>query len=138
LPAAAVFVSAIYPILSPLLRLLRWISKKMLQRLVGGEMAANAAGATILSATLCAIGAYQAPDLFSWWAAGWCWLGFVFLLTLDPGIVAALRARLGRMQRSKAAPATGAKRPSIRRFLRWGSAGKLKEPDPEKGLSKAA
>jgi hypothetical protein len=138
LPAAAVFVSAIYPILSPLLRLLRWISKKMLQRLVGGEMAANAAGATILSATLCAIGAYQAPDLFSWWAAGWCWLGFVFLLTLDPGMVAAFRARLGRMQRAKAAPATGAKRPSIKRFLRWGPARKLEQPDPEKGLSKAA
>jgi hypothetical protein len=138
LPAAFVFVFAINPILSPLLRLLRWINKKSLQRLVGNEMAANAAGATVLSAALCAIGAYQAPDLFSWWTAGCCWLGFVFLLTLDPAMIAALRAWLRRMQRAKAAPAAGPKHLLIRRFLRWGPASKLKAPDPEKGLSKAA
>jgi hypothetical protein len=137
-PAASIFVFAIYPILSPLLWLLRWINKKTLRRLVGAETAANAAGATVLSAALCAIGAYQTPDLFSWWNAGWCWLGFVFLLTLDPGMVAAFRSRLSRMQRAKAAPPAGPKRPSIKRFLRWGSASKPGEPAPEKGLSKAA
>ena len=58
LPAAFVFIFAIYPLLSPLLWLLRWLNKKSLQRLVGGERAANAAGATLLSAVLCAVGAF--------------------------------------------------------------------------------
>jgi hypothetical protein len=105
LPAAFVFIFVIYPILSPLLRVLRWLNKKLLQRLVGGEIIANATGATVLSAALYAIGARQTPGLFSWWAAGWCWIGCVFLLTLDPSIVAGLRALLSRAQRSKAAPA---------------------------------
>ena len=135
LPAAVVFIFAIYPILFPLLRLLRWINKKSLQRLGGGEITANTAGATVLSAALCGVGAFQAPGLFSWWAAGWCWLGSVFLLTLDPGMVAAVRAWLRRM-RGKAGPAASSKRQSIKRLLRWGSPRKIKEPDP--GLSKAA
>jgi hypothetical protein len=111
LPAAFVFVFAIYPILYPLLWLLRWINKKSLQRLVGGETAANAAGATVLSAALCTIGAFEAPGLFSWWAAGCCWMGCVFLLTLDPGIVVTLRAWLSSLPRRKAAPAEGVKTP---------------------------
>jgi hypothetical protein len=110
-PAAFVFVFAIYPILLPLPRLLRWINKKTLQRLVGGETVANAAGATVLGAALCAIGAFQVPLWFSWWAAGWCWIGCVFLLTLDPGIVATLRAWLRSLQPRKAAPAEGGKTP---------------------------
>ena len=105
LPAAFVFIFIIYPILSPLLRVLRWLNKKLLQRLVGGEIIANATGATVLSAALSAIGAWKAPDLFSWWAAGWCWIGCVFLLTLDPGVVNGLRSWLRRVQRSKAKPA---------------------------------
>ena len=105
LPAAIVFIFVIYPILSPLLRVLRWLNKKLLQPLVGGEIIANATGATLLSAALCAIGASQAPDLFSWWAAGWCWIGCVFLLTLDPDVINGLRSWLRRVQRSKAKPA---------------------------------
>jgi hypothetical protein len=136
-PAAVVFVFAIYPILSPLLRLLRWINKKSLKRLGGGEITANTAGATVLSAALCGIGAFEVPDLFSWWAAGWCWLGPVFLLTLDPGTVAAVRAWLSRM-RAKAPPAASSKRPSIRGFLRRRSTGKPSAPVSEKGLSSAA
>jgi hypothetical protein len=105
LPVAFVFIFVVYPILSPLLWVLRWLNKKLLRRLVGGEMIANAAGATALSTALCAVGASQAPTLFSWWAAGWCWLVSVFLLTLDPWIVADLRSWLRGLQRSKAAPA---------------------------------
>jgi hypothetical protein len=105
LPIFFVFIFVLYPILSPLLWLLRWLNKKLLQRLVGGEIIANVAGATLLSAALCAICASQAPSLFSWWAAGWCWIGFAFLLTLDPGVVGSLRFLLRRVQRSKAAPA---------------------------------
>ncbi|MGA8611441.1 MAG: hypothetical protein WB760_06940 [Xanthobacteraceae bacterium] len=138
LPAAFVFVFAIYPILSPLLWLLRWLNKKSLQRLVGGEIAANAAGATVLSAVLCAAGAFEAPGLFSWWAAGWCWIGWVFLLTLDPGIVGIVRAWLSSLQRNKASPAAGPKSPSTKGFLRWGSSRKLRAPDPENRLSTAA
>jgi len=105
LPTVLIFIFVIYPILSPLLRVLRWLNKKLLQRLVGGEIIANATGATVLSAALSAIGAWKAPDLFSWWAAGWCWIGCVFLLTLDPGVVNGLRSWLRRVQRSKAKPA---------------------------------
>ena len=112
LPAAFVFIFVIYPILSPLLRVLRWLNKKLLQRLTGGEMIANAAGGTIVSAGVCALGASQAPNLFSWWAAGWCWIGCVFLLTLDPGIVADLRSWLRRVQRGKAAPVANSAAPS--------------------------
>jgi hypothetical protein len=108
-PVAFVFVFVIYPVLFPLLRLLRWINKKMLQRFVGGETVANAAGATVLGAALCAIGASQTPLWFSWWAAGWCWIGCVFLLTLDPGIVATFRAWLRSLQPRKPAPAEGGK-----------------------------
>jgi len=111
LPAAFVFIFIIYPILSPLLRVLRWLNKKLLQRLVGGEIIANATGATALSAALCVIGAREAPSFFSWWAAGWCWIGCVFLLTLDPDIVDALRSALRRVQRSKALPAESRKTP---------------------------
>jgi hypothetical protein len=111
LPAAFVFVFAIYPILSPLLWLLRWIKKKSLQRLVGGEMAANAVGATLVSAALCTIGAIEAPRAFSWWAAGWCWMACLFLLTLDPGMVATLRAWLSSLQRRKEAPPEDRKMP---------------------------
>lgn len=137
LPAAFVFIFAIYPILSPLLWLLRWLNKKSLQRLVGGEIAANAAGATVLSAAVCAAGAHQAPGLFSWWAAGWCWIGWLFVLTLDPGIVGNVRAWLSSV-RSKAAPAGGPKSPSTKGFFRWGSSRKLRAPDPENRLSSAA
>jgi hypothetical protein len=137
LPAAFVFIFAIYPILSPLLWLLRWLSKKSLQRFIGGEVLANAAGATLLSAVLCAIGAFSAPDSFSWWAAGWCWMGCVFLLTLDPGIAGSVRAWLGSV-RSKGAPAEGPKRPSIKGFLPWGANRKVSPPDPENTLSNAA
>jgi hypothetical protein len=101
LPAAFVLLFVLYPILSPLLWLLRWLNKKLLQRLVGGEIIANVAGATLLSAALCAICASQAPSLFSWWAAGWCWIGCAFLVTLDPAIVGGLRSLLRRVQRSK-------------------------------------
>jgi hypothetical protein len=111
LPAAFVFIFAIYPILSPLLWLLRWLNKKSLQRLVGGDVLANAAGATLLSAALCAIGAFSAPGTFSWWTAGWCWIGCVFLLTLDPGVVGSLRAWLSRVQRRKTTPPEGRKTP---------------------------
>jgi hypothetical protein len=112
LPLVCVFIFVIYPILSPLLRLLRWLNKKLLQRPLGGEIAANAAGATVLSAALSPIGAFKAPDLFSWWAAGWCWIGCVFLLTLDPDIVNNLRAWLKRVQSRKATPPKGEKTPS--------------------------
>jgi hypothetical protein len=105
IPAVFVFIFVIYPILSPLLWMLRWLNKKLLQRLTGGETIANATGATVLSAALCAIVALQAPSLFSWWAAGWCWIGCVFLLTLDPGIIGGLRSWLLRVQRSKTARA---------------------------------
>jgi hypothetical protein len=138
LPAAFVFVFAIYPIMSPLLWPLRWLNKKSLQRLVGGEMAANAAGATVLSALLCAAGAFEAPQLFSWWAAGWCWIGWLFLLTLDPGSVGNVRAWLSNLQRSKAKPAEGPKSPPTKGFLRWGSSRKLTAPVPESTLSNAA
>ena len=111
LPAALVFIFAIYPILSPLLWLLRWLNKKALRRLVGADVLANAAGATLLSAVLCAIGAFSAPGSFSWWAAGWCWLGCVFLLTLDPEVVVNLRAWLHRVQRRKAARPDNGKTP---------------------------
>ena len=117
LPAAFVFIFVIYPILSPLLQVLRWLNEKLLQRLVGGEIIANATGATALSAALCAIGAREEPDLFSWWAAGWCWLGCVFLLTLDPGIVNSLRSWLRRVQRSKALPTESRKTPDNQRAL---------------------
>ena len=111
LPAVFVFIFVVYPILSPLLRVLRWLNKKLMRRVVGGEIIANATGATALSAALCAIGARQATGLFSWWAAGWCWIGCVFLLTLDPGIVDGLRSWLRRVQRSKALPAESRKTP---------------------------
>jgi hypothetical protein len=104
LPAVFVFIFVVYPIVSPLLRLLRWLNKKVLQRLVGGEIIANVTGATILSAALCAVCASQVPSFFSWWAAGWCWIACAFLLTLDPAIVGNLRSWLRRVQRSKAAP----------------------------------
>jgi hypothetical protein len=110
LPAAFVFIFAIYPILSPLLQLLRWFNKKSLQRLLGGVLA-NAAGATLLSAVLCAIGAFSAPRMFSWWTAGWCWLGCVFLLTLDPGVIDSLRAWLSRVQSRKTTPPEGRETP---------------------------
>jgi hypothetical protein len=111
LPGTLSFIFIIYPILSPLLRVLRWLNKKLLQWLVGGEIIANATGATVLSAALCAIGAREAPTSFSWWAAGWCWIGCVFLLTLDPGIVNGLRSWLRRVQRSKSASAESRKTP---------------------------
>jgi hypothetical protein len=82
-----------------------------LQRLVGGEMAANAAGATLVSAALCTIGAIEAPRAFSWWAAGWCWMACLFLLTLDPGMVATLRAWLSSLQRRKEATPEDRKTP---------------------------
>lgn len=112
LPAAFVFIFVVYPILSPLLWLLRWLNKKLLQRLTGGEIIANATGATVLSAAVCAISASQAPGLFSWWAAGWCWIGSVFLLTLDPDIMGNLRSWLRRVQRSKAKPAEARQTPT--------------------------
>jgi len=112
LPAGFVFIFVVYPVLSPLLRVLRWLNKKLLQRLVGGEIIANTTGATALSAALCAIVAQEAPSLFSWWAAGWCWIGCVFLLTLDPGTVDNLRSLLRRVQRSKALPAESRKTPN--------------------------
>jgi hypothetical protein len=105
LPVAFVVIYVIYPILSPLLWLLRWLNKKLLERLVGGEITANVTGATLLSAALCTICASKVPSLFSWWAAGWCWIGCVFLLTLDPAIVDNFRSWLRRVQRSKAAAA---------------------------------
>jgi hypothetical protein len=111
LPAAFVFIFAIYPIVSPLLWLLRWLNKKSLQRLVGGDVLANAAGATLLSAVLCAVGAFSAPGSFSWWTAGWCWMGCVFLLTLDPGLVGSLRAGLSRVQRRTTALPEGRETP---------------------------
>jgi hypothetical protein len=138
LPAVFIFIFAIYPILLPLLRLLRWINKKSLRRLGGGEITANAAGATVLTAILCAICAFAVPHLFSWWAAGWCWFSCVVLLTLDPGVVAGLRTWLRGWQRSKAATATGPKRLSLKGFFRWRSAHRPGAPGPEKGLSKAA
>lgn len=109
LPAAFIFIFVIYPILSPLLWVLRWLNKKLLQRLTGGEIIANATGATVLSGAISAVGASQTPNLFSWWAAGWCWLACVFLLTLDPGAVADLRSWLRRLQHRKPAPAEGGK-----------------------------
>jgi hypothetical protein len=109
LPAALGFIFIVYPILSPLLRALRWLNKKLLERLTGGEITANATGATVLTAALCAIGAREAPTSFSWWAAGWCWIGSVFLLTLDPGIVDSLRSWLRHVQRNKTAPAQSSK-----------------------------
>ena len=111
LPAAFVFIFVIYPILLPLLWLLRWLNKKLVQRLVGGEIIANVTGATLLSAALCAICAFDAPSFFSWWAAGWCWIGCAFLLTLDTAIVGNLRSWLRRVQRSKAAPAKSQETP---------------------------
>jgi hypothetical protein len=112
LPVMFIFVFVIYPILSPLLWVLRWLNKKLLRRFAGGEITANAAGATVLSAVLYAIGALKAPNSFSWWAAGWCWIGCVFPLILDPAIVDNLRAFLRRVQRNKAAPAESRKTPA--------------------------
>jgi hypothetical protein len=137
LPAAVVFIFAIYPILSPLLWLLRWLSKKSLQRLIGGEIAANAAGATLLSAGLCAIGAIEVPHLFSWWAAGWCWLGCVFLLTLDPGMVRSLRAWLSSLQRPKAAPQGDRKTPVNEGVSAVGIGQQAQEALPEKEALKS-
>jgi len=111
LPAVFVFIFVVYPILSPLLWLLRWLNKKLLQRLTGGEIIANATGATLLSVAVCAAVASQAPGLYSWRAAGWCWIGCVFLLTLDPGIAAGLRSWLRAVQRRKPALAKSSKKP---------------------------